>query len=310
MYVAPGFIDLHVWGDPETLSREAVRHGTTAFLSAIRPESPAKLRERLAAVAAARCLSGARCLGAHLEGPFLNPKRGGALSKRWMRPPARAELKAVKRVGGARLITIAPELPRALEAIRWCRANRVVASLGHSDADAATALRAAAAGASAVTHVFNGMRPFHHRAPSLLDIALTDPRLTTMVIADGVHVSPSALRLLIRMKGAARVALATDSIRFAGWDVVERGGAYYRRDGTLAGSRLTMVDAVRHAVQLGGASLEEAVRMASGTPARLLGLEREAGALAVGRRADLVAFDRNIRVRLTLVGGRVVFSSN
>lgn len=307
-YLAPGFIDLHIWGDPHIVSSDAARTGTTAFLSATGPASAASLLKYLAFINAQRGLEGARCLGAHLEGPFLNPVRAGALSARGMRRPTATELRAMARTGCVKLMTIAPELPGAAEAIRWCRAHGIAASLGHSDADAATAVRAIEAGASAVTHVFNGMRPLHHRVPSLLDVALTDPRLTTMVILDGVHISPSAFRLLVRAKGPDRVALVTDSIRHQGWDVVSRRGAYYTRRGTLAGSRLTMIKAVQHAVEYGDVPLADAVRMAAQVPATLLGLQQEYGALAVGKRADLVAFDRQFRVRMTMVSGTVVHS--
>ena len=308
-YLAPGFIDLHAWGDPAVVGRQAVKHGTTAFLSAI---GPGPARRFVKEVAERRIdLSGesAACLGFHLEGPFLNPARGGALPRRWMRPPTAHELRALAHAAGrrVRLMTLAPELPGALSAIRWCVAHRVVASLGHSDADALTAQRAVDAGARTVTHVFNGMRPLHHRRSSLLDVALADARLTTMVIADGVHISPTAFRLLVRVKGAGGIALVTDSIREAGWDVMQRRGAYYTRQGVLAGSDLTMIGAVRNAVRFGGVSLANAVRMASEVPARLLGLARSRGTLEVGKRGDLVGFDRKLRVMVTVVGGRIVY---
>lgn len=307
-HVSPGFVDLHIWGDPAIVSREAASAGCTAFLAAVGPEPPAKLLRRVAAKPVT-APNGAACLGLHLEGPFLNPLRAGALPKPWMRRPLKAELDRLARAAGGRirLITLAPELPGALEAIRWCRQRRVVASMGHSVALAADALDAVEAGARAVTHVFNGMPPFHHRHPSLLDIALTDARLTGMVILDGVHVSAHAFRLLYRVKGAAGVALVTDSIRHQGWKVSQRHGAYYTPRGVLAGSSLTMIRAVRNAVVSGGASLEDAVRMASETPATLLGLERERGSLAVGRRADLAVFNAAFQVKLTIVGGRIVY---
>lgn len=305
--IAPGFIDLHVWGDPRHIAREAVKHGTTAFLTTLGPEAPGALRRRVAAHAAIDG-PGAQCLGLHLEGPFVNPARGGALPRRGMRAPTLGELNALRRASQRhlRMVTLAPELRGARAAIQWCRRHRIVASLGHSEADAQTAHRAVNAGASAVTHVFNGMRRLHPREFSLVDVALTDTRLATMVIADGVHVSPTAFRLLVRTKSPGRIALVTDSIRFQGWDVVARWGAYYRRDGTLAGSRLTMMQAVRHAVDVGGVSLADAVQMASAVPARLLG-DRSRGALAVGRRADLVVFDRRWRVLMTIIGGRLVY---
>lgn len=310
-YVAPGFIDLHVWGEPEVVSHDAARGGATAFLTTLGPDAPQTLLQRLSTLNVKRLtLNGAECLGVHLEGPFLNPVRGGVLPKRAMRSPSVSELARLRRASHERLrvVTLAPELPSGLAAIRWCRRNRIVASLGHSDADFAQAERAAAAGASAVTHIFNGMRPLHHRASSLVDAALTDPRLTAMVIADGVHVSAAALQLLLRAKGSEGVALVTDSVRGerSRWRLRLRGGAFYAPDGTLAGSALTMVSAVRNAVRLGGTTLTDAVRMASETPARLLGL-RDRGALAVGARADLVAFDREFQVRFTMVGGQIVY---
>ncbi len=313
-YVAPGFIDLHVWGHPSVVARDAVRSGTTAFLTTLGPEPTSALTRAVSARAAvADGRGGARCLGLHLEGPFLNPMRGGVLPHRAMRAPTLRELTRLWRASGGRLklMTLAPELRGAAAAIRWCRRRRIAVSLGHSDADARQAVQAVRAGARAVTHVFNGMRSLHHRDAGLLGVALTDQRLTTMVIADGVHVGPTALRLLARAKGRARIALVTDSVRHQAraWRLRKRraGGAYYASDGTLAGSGLTMIDAVRSMVMLGGASLSEAVEMASAVPARVLGLERSRGALAVGRRADLTVFDRRFRIGLTLVDGNISY---
>ena len=311
-YVAPGFIDLHVWGEPDGVSRSAVRGGTTAFLTTLGPDTPQRLLQRLDALHVERLtLNGAECLGVHLEGPFLNPVRGGVLRKSAMR---RASVRELARLAGAargrlRLMTLAPERPGGVVAIRWCRRRGVAVSLGHSDATFAEATRAAAAGAAAVTHIFNGMRPLHHRAPSLVDAALTDSRLCAMVIADGVHVKAPTLRLLFRAKRPDRVALVTDSVRGqqGSWRLRRRGGAFYATDGTLAGSDLTMIEAVRNAVRLGGAPLEDAVRMASETPARLLGVSRARGTLSPGKRADVVVFDAEYRVWLTIVDGRVVY---
>ena len=309
-YVAPGFIDLHVWGDPAAVAREAVRHGTTAFLTALGPDEPRKLHDAVRRRASQATGSGAKCLGLHLEGPFLNAVRGGALPRRWMRRPTTTELARLAQSarGRLKLLTLAPELAGAREAIRWCRKRGIIVSLGHSEATAAEALAAIESGASAATHAFNGMRPFHHREPGLLDVVLTDPRLTAMAILDGVHISAYAFRLLLRAKGPGGVALVTDSIRHEGWAVTRRRGAYYTAGGVLAGSGLTMIRAVRNAVASGGASVAEAVRMASETPARLLGLSRQRGALRVGVRADLVVFDRRFfTVQTTLVNGGIVY---
>ena len=212
-------------------------------------------------------------------------------------------------------MTLAPEAPGALEAIRWFARRKIAVSLGHSRADEATTRRAIQRGARLVTHVFNGMRPLHHRAPGLLGTALTEPRLRTMVILDGVHVGPRAFRLLLRCKGAEGVILETDSIRHqrplrASWI----DGAYYAptpvgaRDPkqTLAGSGITMMDAVRNAVRFGKLSIHDAVRLASTNPAAALGLARRFGRLVPGAPADLTVFTSRLDVVLTIVGGRIV----
>jgi len=308
-FVAPGLIDLHIWGDPATVSREVVEGGTTSFLTTLGPQPSEQLEVNVVARARAHQREGAECLGVHLEGPFLNPSRGGVLPRRHMRAPTLEELRTLKRLAGHRLkmLTIAPELPGAAEAIRWCWRRRITVSLGHSDADAAAAETAVNAGARATTHVFNSMRRFHHRQPGLLDVVLTDDRVQTLVIPDGTHVSPLAFKLLVRAKGVDHIGLVTDSIRHAKWDVVERRGVYYTRRGILAGSRLTMIRAVHNAMVFGELDITEAVRMASAIPAGLLGLSRSRGTLEVGKRADLVGFDHNFRVLATVVGGQVVY---
>ena len=308
-YVAPGFIDLHVWGDPSRVAAQEVRFGTTGFLTAVGPESPQWLVNHLVQLNGRAASPGARCLGVHLEGPFLNPLRAGALASRWLRPPTKPELRQLLRYAGGRLklVTLAPELPGALGAVHALRAKGIAVSLGHSDATVPIARQAVEAGAATVTHIFNGMRPLHHRAPGLLGQALTDDRVTAMVILDGVHVDPIAFRLLLRCKGAGRIVLATDSVRNqARLKATLSGGAYRKPSGILAGSRLTMMEAVRNAVLLGSVSLAEAVRMAAQNPARLIG-QRDTGTLEVGKRADLVVFDERFRAGATLVGGALVY---
>ena len=308
-YISPGFIDLHIWGNPSRVAAQEIRFGTTSFLTAIGPESPHWLANHLVRLNSLAQMPGARCLGAHLEGPFLNPMRAGALASRWLRPPTKPELRQILRCAGGRLklVTLAPELPGSLEAIRALRAKGVVVSLGHSDAAVPIARQAIERGAAMVTHIFNGMRPLHHRAPGLLGQALTDDRVTTMVILDGVHVDPIAFRLLLRCKGAERIVLATDSVRNQDrLKATLSGGAYRKASGMLAGSRLTMIEAVRNAVLLGSVPLVDAVRMAAGNPAQLIG-SRDVGELSAGKRADLVVFDERFRVDCTLVGGKVVY---
>ena len=313
-YLAPGFIDVHVWGDPVRVAHAAVSGGTTAFLTAVGPTPPEELVNQLARLRATldrarREETRARCLGAHLEGPFLNPQRAGALPPKWMRPLLAAELAQLhSHADCIKLITLAPELPGASEAIPWFRRRRIAVSLGHTNADAHVALRAGRAGASAVTHLFNGMPPFHHRDPGIAGLVLTEPRLLAMVILDGVHIHPRAFEIMWRCKGRDGLVLVTDSIAQQRLShAALKGGAYYTRGGILAGSRLTMIEAVRNAVNFGKIALPDAVRLATWNPARLIGQDRQRGSLDVGKRADLVVFDRRFLVQMTLVDGRVVY---
>lgn len=307
-FLGPGLIDLHVWGAPEAVSHHMARFGTTAFLSTLGPEPAQNLLRSVAARTRSQELPGALAIGLHLEGPFVSRKRPGALPVGSMRAPAIPELRQLQKASGdsVRLVTLAPELPGALAATRWLRKQGVQVSLGHSLADAAQTLAAVRAGARLVTHIFNGMRVFHHRQSALVDVALTHPDLTTMVILDGRHVSPNAFRLLVRTKGVDKIILVTDSIRFQGWNVRYKNGAYRMRSGILAGSALTLMRAVENAVRFADLKVDEAVRMASAVPARLLGL-RGRGEIRPGARADLMAFDDKFRVLLTVVGGRIVY---
>ena len=309
-YIAPGLIDLHIWGDPTTLARDVVAGGTTSFLSTIGPCAPQELLKRLHEVAIARTF-GARCLGAHLEGPFVNPTMAGALPKRWMRLPVAREIRTLTRYAKQiRVVTMAPELSGASTAIAALTTRGIRVSLGHTRADAATAQRAIDAGARLATHVFNRMPPLHHRDASLTSVALADERVMTMVILDGIHISPEAFQVLLRCKSPGRVILETDSVEAAKPTAATvRNGAYRTKAGVLAGSRLTMIEAVRNAVKFGKISVAEAVRMASLNPARALGMERLFGSIDPGMRADLVVFDRNFRVHMTLVNGAIVYQT-
>jgi N-acetylglucosamine-6-phosphate deacetylase len=310
-FVAPGFIDLHAWGEPSVVGRDLAAGGTTAFLSTIGPCAPEELMARLQALRDAPPGAGAACEGAHLEGPFLNPRQAGALPARWMRPAVARELRQLEPLAaGIRLMTLAPELPGSEALIRWCRRRAIVPSLGHSEADASVAELAILAGASAATHVFNRMPPLHHRQPGLLGVALTDDRLAAMAILDGIHLHPMAFRLLYRSKGPDRIVLVTDAVRHAeALGAREVRGAFYRDDGVLAGSALTMMRAVQNAVAFAKMPLWEAVRMASLNPARLLGCAGTRGTLRAGSRADLVVFDERFRVLLTVVDGRPVYAT-
>ena len=323
--LCPGFVDIHIHGafgadvmagGVGAVSAGLPRHGCTSFLPTT---VTAPWPETLAAVgaladAAERPPEGARPAGIHLEGPFLNPLRRGMQAAEHMRPPDAAAVDALLAAGRGRVrqVTLAPELPGGLHAVRRLAGRGVTVALAHSDATFEQAAAAAAAGARHVTHCFNAMRPLHHREPGLAGAALALPGLSAEVIADGVHVHPAMLRLLWRARGWRRLALVTDAMpgagapegryRFGGQDVTVRGGAARLGDGTLAGSVLTMDRAVATMVAA-GVPPRQAVAMASRVPAAIAGL-RDVGALAPGRRADVVGLGPDLGVAWVMVGGK------
>lgn len=334
-YICPGFIDGHVHGGGgadvmdaspaalEAIGRAHAAHGTTRFVATT---MSAPRDHLLAAARAVRTVAGAerggaRLLGLHLEGPFLNPDRRGAHDAASLRPPDLEELAALHDAAGPalRTVTLAPELPGAIQAIQWLAARGICVSIGHTAATYEETLTAIAAGARAATHAFNAMAGLHHRAPGCLGAVLVDERVRAELIADGLHVHPGAMRLLYQCKGAAGIMLVTDAMRAVGCPpgaytlghvpvVVEDGRVRLRDDpGALAGSVLTMAGAVRLMVRAVGVPLTEAVRMASLTPAEALGMARRLGRLARGFLADVVVLDEELNAAMTLVAGEVVY---
>jgi N-acetylglucosamine-6-phosphate deacetylase len=315
--VSAGFVDLHVHGaggamfeDGDAAGVRRIRstlaaHGTTAILATLAALPPAALRRAVATIATAmREDVGAALLGIHLEGPFLNPRRAGAQRPDWMRPPSIAELDALQDAAGGhiRLLTIAPELPEALPLIRHARASGIAVALGHSEADAAQVEAAIDAGATHVTHCFNAMAPLHHRAVGLLGVALTDDRLRIELIGDGAHVDRRAMALAIRSKRRGDWMLASDGVaavgeppgpmRLFGSECVVDTAVRRASDGRLAGSSLTLAQAVRNLrAWFPDLAAESILDAASAVPAAAIGCRDHGGRIAVGRRADLVLLD-------------------
>ena len=252
-------------------------------------------------------------MGSHIEGPFLSTLRCGAQNTDHMLAPDPAILSRLLSAGAGslRCMTVAPELPGALELIDSLVASGVVAALGHSDATYAQARAAIDAGATLVTHVFNGMRPLHHREPGLIGAAL-ESLIACELINDGVHVHPAVANLVGRVPH--RLVLVTDAIVAAGMGegdytlggqlVRVRGGmARLASTGALAGSTLTMDDAVRRAVLDTDLPIEAVSAAASANPARVLGIGRRVGSVAAGLDADLVVLDDDLRVVAVMAGG-------
>lgn len=333
--VVPGLIDVHTHGgagaqvidgradDLDRLSAFYAAHGVTGYLATI-GGSMAHIRAGLRSVRAYLDRppgGGARCLGVHLEGPFISPSALGAFPPDTVLTPDPAVFAEILDLSGGHLrrMTIAPEVDGADAVIEMAQRNGVACSVGHSVATEEEVSRAVDAGVGSVTHMFNGMAPFHHRRPGLVGAALTDSRLVTEVIADGVHIHPTALRLLAQTKGTARIALVSDSIGATGmpdgdYDLEGQrisvvAGAARLADGTLAGSTLTLDRAVANFARWAGVPWEEAVVSATVVPARLLGMDGQRGKIAVGQDADLAAFDADRELSWTMVAGELQTSS-
>ena len=298
---APGFVDLQVNGfadvdffdaDAEGYRRAGdalLETGVTAYL----PTFLTAPEERL--VAALRAVpdgtGGAKILGAHLEGPFISPARLGVHPVDARRDPSSDLLERLLAAGPVRLVTLAPELPGATALIRTLVGRGVSVSLGHSDATAEEANAAFDAGAGSVTHVFNAMRPFHHRDPGIAAVALTRDDVIVQMIVDGVHLAPETARLVWRA-AHGRVALVTDH-------TTVRGGR--TPEGVLAGSTITMIEAVQNVCAL-GASLVDALMAATAVPARVIG-ESTRGHLAPGSPADVAILTDELEISRVLVDG-------
>lgn len=250
-------------------AEELAIHGTDGWLATV-PSAPLdRYRAILDAAADALADGAPGILGVHLEGPFLSPARRGAHPEHLLRAPDPKWLSGLSdaRPGLVKLITLAPELPGALEVVAASRERGILVAAGHSTADPD---QAAAAAPDMVTHLFNGMEPFHHRSPGLAGFALAEPRVVCGLIADGVHVDPVALRVVFAAKGAAGIALVSDAVA-APQEARLVGGAWRLADGTLAGAAVLLDRGVEVCVGA-GIPLDAALAAATDTPARLLGL--------------------------------------
>lgn len=330
-YICPGWIDIHCHGamgydimdgDPEgvlRMSRFKATHGEIGFIPTgiTNPFSVMEKAIQSVADAAQRNSDGAQILGFHMEGPFINVEKKGAHREECIIPADAEWTRKVRQmVPGRLIVAIAPEVPGNLEYIRAMAEEGVLIATAHTNATYEEIKAAYEAGATHCIHTFNAMRELHHREPGVVG-AIMDLPIIGEVILDGIHVHPVVVRILSRLKLPDKLVLVTDSLRAAGLEdgdydlgglkVIKRGNELRLVDGTLAGSTMTLDDAVRNAVNLVGLKLTDAVRMASTTPANLLGLGERKGSITVGKDADLALLTPDLIVRETIIGGRIVY---
>jgi N-acetylglucosamine-6-phosphate deacetylase len=340
--VYPGFIDVHIHGAVGVDTMEATtndlarvaeflaRAGVTAWLPTLVPAPLADYKSAATAIAALMAeqdesetpAAAARALGLHYEGPFINSAQCGALRPPYFRaytqPADVSDLPVVNSPQAIRMITVAPEIEGGIELIRELKLRGWIVSIGHTRAGVESLEAAHAVGARHMTHFFNAMSPLNHREPGPVGWGLMRDDVTCDIIADGHHVAPLMLQLALRCKTAERLLLISDAVAPAGqgdgefriWGekITVAGGRTQNERGSIAGSVITMRDAVRQMLALGAAP-HEAARLASANPARLLGIAGVCGTIEEGKRADLAALDEEGNVRLTLIGGRVAFKN-
>lgn len=332
LMIVPGFIDQHVHGGGGAavmegstdelieVARFHVTHGTTTFLASATSASYDNLVNVARAFAGMgkKPYKGARCLGLHLEGPFLSPKYYGTHLIDALREPNLEEILNLHRLSefGIKMITLAPELPGAMEIAATLVDKGILCAIGHSDADFETTITAITNGFSCITHCFNQLRPFHHREPGVLGAALLRSELMVELIADGIHLHPATLELVLKAKGQEKIILVSDAMLPTGMpngkyqtaegELILEKGSLTNQKGNLAGSVLTLERAVKNFMDFTGCELTDALRMATYNPARYLGINKRKGSIYPGKDADLAALTPDLDVVMTMVEGEII----
>lgn len=333
--VLPGFIDLHIHGSHgadtmdatisslATMARNLPKEGTTSFLATTITQSIENIEEALENVSnyctSVQQEAVAEILGVHLEGPFISTERAGAQPHSHIMTPNQTLFDKWQKMSGHRikLVTTAPELENGMEFVRNLKNQGVVASVGHSDAKYEQVKEAIEQGVTHVTHLYNGMRGLHHREPGVVGAALTHEELLVEMIVDGIHIHPAVVKSTFLAKGASNLVLVTDAMRAKGLNdgTYDLGGQLVNvtdgkallEDGTLAGSVLTMDQALRNMIEFTGCSLEDIVKMTSENPAKQLGVWNRKGSITVGKDADLTIIDKDLTVVMTICKGKVAY---
>ena len=331
-YLVPGFIDLQINGafgmdftfDPESIwqvGEQIIRFGVTSFLPTIisSPPETTRIAQSVIQKGPPANYHGARVIGLHLEGPYLNPEKHGAHNPDYLCLPEPEIYGHWSPATSVRLVTLAPELSGALTAVHTLIKHGVVVSAGHSQASLSQSQAGIEAGIRYGTHLFNAMPAFDHRQPGLVGALLTDQRLTSGIIVDGIHVHPATVNLAWKVLGESRTSLVTDAMaalgmppgeyQLGGHKVFVDGSSAKLADGTLAGSLLSLDQAMRNLIKFTGCSLDEALAAITHVPARLLGLNSSLGNLLGGAKADLVLLSHDLRITAVWLNGHQIFSA-
>jgi len=331
--ILPGLIDIHVHGangydtmdthnDALTkMSQYFASKGVTSYLPTTVTASSKDITAAVDQVVNYQQISdGARILGVHLEGPFLEAKHKGAQPEQHLRPADPKEYMPWLDTGFIKLFTVAPDVDGVYDLITKGRKLNVFFAVGHSSASYEQMVEAIDRGLTQVTHTFNGMPSLHHREPGILGAVLTDDRVYTQVIADGIHLHPAIVKLIFKVKGVEKTVLITDAIRATGMQdgkyglgdqLVEVKNGIARTDsGSLAGSTLTMNRALKNACSFTGYSLEEILPSATSIAAKSINMSDQIGSIKPGFKADLVIMDDDFEPQLTMVSGNIVYQKN
>lgn len=335
-HLVPGFVDLHVHGVNDCdvmdasvtalngISEALAAEGTTAFLATTMTSSIPAIENALVAVrdAMARPAVGAKILGVHLEGPFISAKKAGAQNADHVLKPNEQHIQHWQDLSAnaIKLVTLAPELSNSVEFIRYLKKQHIIAAMGHTDATYAETMNAIHAGCDYATHVFNAMRGIHQREPGAVTAALLSESVWTELIVDGVHLHPAIIEMILKLKTADKMVLVTDAMRakclhdgcyeLGGQEVIVKDHVARLTDGTLAGSLLTMPNAIANMLQFAKCDLLSAIKMASANPARILNIYDKKGSIAPGKDADLVVLDEQFNVVLTVAEGRIIYQTH
>lgn len=333
-FVVPGFIDLHIQGAGgadvldgnyeaiNTISKTIAKFGTTGFLATTIVKVGEKNQPHLKAVCEAieKGTDGARILGFHLEGPFINSKKKGMIQPQNIMAPDLNYLKEILEAaeGNLKMMTIAPELEGNIELIKELVKNKIIASFGHSEADYKQTLEGIKAGITHTTHIFNAMRPIHHRQPGPIPAILENVDITAQLISDGVHLHPAIIKLLSKIFTYSRICLITDSLSSAGLadgnyrynelDYISKNGTAWYKDGTLIGTTTPLNLLLKKFVEYTGIPLEQAIKTCTINPARAIGIDTAKGSIEKGKSADLLIMNDNYNVKLTMIEGRIVLA--